>query len=150
MLRPITEDEFSAGDPSWRIIDDEHARRFAALGLPDASHPLLLGWRSDGIDPQLVEDPMTGDTWIGVDEHLVCVSRAGAPRFALGLAGPVLEIQVSHSWIVVLGEIQVVAVNRDYTLRTIRDLPDVAESVQVGDDELVVTLMDGGEHTFPF
>jgi len=150
MLRPITEDEFTAGDPSWRVVEDEQARRFAALVLPDASHPLLLGWRSDGIEPRLVEDPLTGDTWIGVDEHLACVSRAGAVRFAMGLAGPVLEIQVSHSWIVVLCEIQVVGVNRDYSVRTIRDLPDVAESVRVDDGTLVVALMDGDEQTFPF
>ena len=44
MLQPITEDEFTAGDPSRRIIEDEHARRFASLQLPDASQPLLLGW----------------------------------------------------------------------------------------------------------
>jgi hypothetical protein len=150
MLRPISEDEFTAGDPADRIVEDEHPRRFAALQLAGASRPLLLGWRSDAIDPTLAVEPTTGDTWIGVDEHLVCVSGAGAVRFAMGLASPVLDIQVSEAWVVVLCEIQVLAVNRDHSVRTIRDLPEVAESVRVEDDELIVGLMDGGEHTLPF
>lgn len=150
MLHPITEQDYLAGDPASRIMQDDQARRFAELQLAAAPRPLFLAWRSDLVDPVVVEDPVTGDTWIGVDERLVCVSRTGAPRFSIALTSPLLDIKRSDAWVVALCEVQVVAVNTDYSIRAILDLPDLAESFEVDGARLVVELMDGGAHVIPF
>ena len=150
MLHTISEHDYLAGDPSSRIIHDDHAHRFAELQLPEAPRPLLLAWPSELVDPVVVDDPVTGDTWVGVDERLVCVSRTGAPRFSIGLPSPLLDIAHSDDGTVALCEVQVIAVNNDYSIRAMLDLPDVATSVMVEDGKLVVGLLDGGEHVIPY
>jgi hypothetical protein len=148
MLKQISESAFKNGDPLYRVVVHDHPRKFAVLQLPDASHALTLCWRSDLVDPVLVSDPSSLEVWIGVDQRLVCVSMRGNTLFSVSLSSPLLDVTIFKACIVALCEIQILVVNRDYTLRAIFDLKEIAEAVDVKDDKVIVTLIDGEKQEF--
>lgn len=148
MLTQISEAEFSAVDPIFRVIVHDHPRKFGSLRLPDASHALTLCWRSELVDPIVVSDPSSSAVWIGVDQRLACVSPMGNTLFSIGVSSSVLQIRRFEKYIVALCEAQILALNRDYTLRKLCDLRDLPDQVDVDGDELVVTFTDGHRGTF--
>ena len=148
MLTKISKDEFNKGDPIFRIIIHDYSWSFGSLHLPNASHDLTLGWRSDSIDPVIESDPLSSTIWIGVDQRVACVSPQGTILFSLGLFTPLLNIKLFDECIIALCETEAIAINRDYSIRRICDLREIGASVDIEDGKLIVTFIDGEKEAF--
>jgi hypothetical protein len=148
MFTKISKDEFNKSDPIFRIIIQDYPRSFGSLHLPNASHDLTLCWRSDLIDPVIESDPLSSAIWIGVDERIACVSPQGSILFSLGLFTPLLNIKLFDECIIALCQTEAIAINRDYSLRSIYDFREIGDSVEIKDGKLIVTFIDGKKEAF--
>jgi hypothetical protein len=148
MFAKISESDFNKIDPMFRIIIHDYSRSFGSLHLPNASHDLTLCWRSDMIDPVIVSDPVSSTLWIGVDQRVICVSLQGNVLFSLGLSTFFFDIKLFDEFIMVQCETELIAVNRDYSIRKIYDLREISAEVYIKDNQLVVTFIDGEKEVF--
>jgi hypothetical protein len=148
MFAKISEYEFNKSDPMFRIIIHDYAWSFGSLHLPNASHDLTLCWRSDMIDPVIVSDPVSSTIWIGVDQRVVCVSLQGNVLFSLGLSTFFFDIKLFDEFIMVQCETELIAVNRDCSIRKIYDLREISADVYIKAGQLVVTFIDGQKESF--
>lgn len=145
MLTQMSESEFNDTDPAFRVIAHDHPWRFGRLQLLRASHPLVMSWRSDLIEPTLIRDEELEVVWIGVDQRLACVSFDACTLFSVGLASRILQLKNFEGFTVALCETEVLVVNHDYTLRAICSLPEIPDTVDMRDGKLVVALLDGNQ-----
>lgn len=148
MITTISEAEFSTIDPVNRIIVHDHARKFARFQPPHSNFPLGISWCSDLIEPTLAEDQKSSVLWVGVDQRVVCVGLDGGIRFSVALASPLLQIRIFPKFSVVLCETGYLVVNQDASIRSMEELPDLLDSVEVQDGKIVVSLIDGGSRSF--
>lgn len=149
VLTHITEHDFNQSDPISRVVVHDHPRRYASLLLSGSSHALFLSWRSDLLDPIVVSDPYSSAVWIGVDQRFACVSAQSNTLLSVGLGSPLLQIKCFESCVVALCEIEVLVINRDYSVLTICDLREIAEDVDLKEGKLIVTSLNGEKEVFP-
>ncbi|MEQ1506852.1 MAG: hypothetical protein ABMB14_31785 [Myxococcota bacterium] len=102
---------------------------------------MVLSWRSDLIEPVVVEDG-AGGLWVGVDQRVVALAADGV-RFSAGLSSPLLDIKRFPAFVVILCDADLLMVNEDYSVRRIETLADVPSSVELVGDRLSVTFLDG-------
>jgi hypothetical protein len=149
VLREISAEAYERSAPLCRIIVHDSPRRFAALRLPGTSQQLTLCWRSDLVEPILAVDPWSSSLWVGVDQRLAGVSAEGRLLFSIGLMTSLLDIRHVEGFTVALCDGQLVAVNRDHSVRAIYDLRDVPDTVDAGEGRATVRYVDGHETTHP-
>jgi hypothetical protein len=123
------------------VIVHDHARRFASLQLGSEGREVALSWRSDAIEPIVVEDG--GCTWLGVDQRVVGIRGDSTTVFALGLPSLLLELQHFGDLVAIVCEAEVITVNLDGSIRGIHPLDDLPTAIEATDGTLVVTYDDG-------
>lgn len=143
MITPVSESAFTTSRPADRLIEHDHARRFGSFLASLAAHPLLISWRSDGIDPAVEVDERGGVAWIGVDQRIACVTLEGRTLFSIGLASSVLMVKPYPQFTAILCETQLIIINHDYSIRQISDLPDAPDAVEFSGGRLVINFLDG-------
>lgn len=148
MINSITKAEFNSIDPIHRVIVHDHPRRFACLQLPHASYHLGMSWRSDLIEPTLAEDQKSSVLWIGVVQRLACVAQDGGVRFSVALNSPLLQIKIDPEFTVPLCEAGFSVVNNDASIRHTKDSSEIRDLVDVQDDKVIVSLLDGGSRFY--
>ena len=148
MLADITKSEFAAIKPSMRVIVHDHPRRFARIQAPNAVDAMAISWRSDVVEPFVLQDQRSMKTWIGVDLRLVCITGDGEIHFSIGLASSLLQIQLFGDVTVAVCETQLLMINQDASIRSVCELIDIPDSVDFQDDKVVVTSIDGVKQSF--
>jgi hypothetical protein len=143
MVDQITEIDYYSVDPIFRVIVHGDPRKFGTVLLPGQSRRVVLCWRSDLVQPMTVFDPQTSTVWIGVDQRVVAIGAEGNVVFSIGLNSNFVQVLPLRQCAVVLCETQAVAVNSDYSLRRILDLPDIPDAARSQDNKLAVTFVDG-------
>lgn len=139
-LQALSEQEFLERPVATRVIVHDHARRFAALRL-DGGAAIALAWRSDGIEPSILDDGTR--VWIGVDERVAVVAHDGAIVLALGLASPLLSLQPTGNAVAIVCETEVIALNRNGSIRAIVAIDEPPAMVEDEGDGLAVVYEDG-------
>ncbi len=147
MITTITATEFDGIDPTNQVIVHDYPRRFACLHLPHAASPLGICWRSELIEPILVQDSNSSVLWVGIDQRLVCVTMDGAIRFSIALASSLLQILNYTEFTVALCESQVLVINENSSIRRMDELPDIPDSVDLQDGRIIILLLDGSSRT---
>jgi hypothetical protein len=145
MFTKISENEFNSSDPLFRLIVHDHPRAFGSLRLPRVAYALTLCWRSDQVDPVIRPNPFSAAIWVGVDQHIACVSPQGNVLLSLGLGTPLLQIKHFRACTIALCEAQAVVFNKDYSLRGVEDLRTIPETVDLEDGKMIFTLIDGSK-----
>src|SRR5258708_2851105 len=136
-LRSISARDFEAWRPSLKVIVHEHARRFASFGLRDGGEDFAMSWRSDTVEPVLTED--ASQLWVGVDQRVACLNRQGSVMFAVGLGSSLLGIERLSTFVAVLCEGEVLAINFDHSVRGLYGLRDIPERIEILRGQVVVT-----------
>jgi len=147
-LTEITAEEYYAISPHSRIVVHDHARRYCLFDLPNIAGPLGICWRSDLIEPFIMNDP--SGVWIGVDERLVCVAQDGSMLFSIGLASTFLDGLISAHGFIAMCQTEIVVVNTDFSIRAILHVPEIADALDIGAAVLTVTCIDGTVHSFQY
>jgi hypothetical protein len=131
---------FEQLDPTRRIIDADHAHRFAIVRL-EKWGDYGLGWNSELIEPSIAT--LRNLIWIGVDQDVVVLdSTNGRVRMALPLWTPLFDIAVWNDSAIVISELEILAFNFDASLRFVEGLPDIAANWSFQDDQLSIELLD--------
>ena len=147
MLTPISEDAFNAMAADQRLFSLDHARRFAAVNL-DESRLLAIAWRSDLIEPCLLEDSGNGVIWIGVDERVAGVSQQGHIFLLMETQTPILSLEKWSNGVVVITETQAIVFHRDGSVRSVIEFPDLVQHFKVNKDELSVSFSERNDMFF--
>jgi hypothetical protein len=138
-LTPISEDAFNSLAENQRIFSHDHARRYAVLHL-DGPGALAISWRSDLIEPCLLED--SGDFWIGVDERVACVSPGGQILLLMEIQTPILALEKWSGGVVVVSQTQAIVFHRDGTVRSVIEFPDLVQDFKLEKDDLTVDFFE--------
>lgn len=143
-LRTISKSDFNQINGSQQVIADEYARKFAALDLDGNLGCYGLSWRSELVEPiiHLSEGGLTA--WIGIDQQLAAISLlTGRIRVTLTLNSNILQILSVNTLTAILSENEVLLFNPDFSLRLLKDLPDLAERISVVGTHLAIQIMEG-------
>jgi hypothetical protein len=143
-LTEISELSF-ADTPSWnRVVEHTEARRYAILNAGLRRGNLGIAWRSDQIEP-LVRQSLSGERWwIAIDQAVASIDmKSERVVLILPLNSNVLDMVVRDLFVVVLCETEAVVLNTDGSIRLIRSLPDLPDSVIDSNGEMGVALSDG-------
>jgi hypothetical protein len=143
LLRRISAKEFETWTPAMKVIVHDHPRRFASLTLRGGKEDGALCWRSDLVEPVVLIDE-SALIWIGVDQHVVCITHTGTILFSIGLGSSLLDIKRFPDVVAILCDAEVLLINLDYSIRRVCALGDVPSTIQLVNDKLVVTFVDGG------
>ncbi len=131
---------FEKLDPTRRIIDADHAHRFAILQL-DQWGNYGLSWNSELIEPSI--SILRELIWIGVDQNVVALDAThGRVRMALPLWTPLFDIAVWHDSAIVISELEVSVFNADASLRFVETLPDIAAKWSFQQNQMSIELLD--------
>jgi hypothetical protein len=147
ILTDISKEEFDRSDPIFRVIvhDPVATWRFASLKLPAASQALTMSWYSSTIEPVIEINPSTSAIWVGVDLRVVCLSPVGSVLFSMGLSTYLLNIIHFPTCIAILCELEIIAVDHNYSLWArygLRDILD-AGSVEMKDNKFSIRYING-------
>jgi hypothetical protein len=143
-LRSISESEFQLIEASRRVIVNDHSRHFASFLLPSTDMEFAIAWRSDHVLPVLRPHPQRDEIWIGIDLRVACV-QPRCPLIALSLAVPgyFQEFYLFDDCSLIVSETQILAINADYSVRSLTLLSDVPERIAREGNRLVITSLDG-------
>lgn len=139
-MKSISSEAFEAWEPCRKLISHDHARRFGAVEV--SAGDFALSWHSDLIEP-CVATGSDGDTWVGVDQRVACISRDGRIVVSLGLHHSLLIVRCFGRYTVVLSELEAIVFDREHAIVKLDSFPDLAGDVIEEDGELVVVLLDG-------
>lgn len=144
-IRAITELEFRAADPFYRVLAHEHSRRFASVSLAgDGGREVAISWQSDMIQPLIRRSQDGTALWIAVDQGVVELQCPnGGIAFALRLPSNVLDLQLYNDLTIVVCETHLILVNQDASIRSLHGLPEIPDSVQRIGEQLHVSYLDG-------
>lgn len=146
-MRELSQHDYEAADPAFRLIVHEHPRKYASLSVPKSSHFFVLCWRSHTIDPIIVGDD--SNVWVGVDQRVVCLGAEGNILFSVALNTNVVDIVLFSSITVVLCETEAIVINANYSLSKVIGLREVPDKVAMPRrDTLTVTFIGGETETF--
>jgi hypothetical protein len=70
-LKEISEKEFESIDCVRQVIYHDNSRRFASIEINENHGRYGLSWRSDLIEPVIVDEATSSLIWIGIDQQLV-------------------------------------------------------------------------------
>lgn len=143
-LRSISAREFDSWEPALKVIAHDHARRFAAIATADDKREVVISWRGEAIEPVRAVGAQS-EVWIGVDQRLACVAADGRIVVSIGLASSLLEIRCLKRCVAVLCETEVTLFNADYSIRSVRSVPELPSRIAEDGGAFVVTLDDGSE-----
>lgn len=146
VVQPISDDDFETWPAGLKVIVHDHPRRYGCLRLRGGA-TVAIAWRSDRIEPVIVEEEESGVVWVGVDERVACVSPDGTTVFAVALGNYVLDIKVFSDRVVIVGEAVLLSVNRTYSIRSIVELEDLPVDIDVVADGLLVHYAGGRTKT---
>jgi hypothetical protein len=141
-LKVASEKEFKDIDCARRIISHDHPRKFAFLEIDESHGSYGLSWRSDIIEPVIVNETCT--IWVGVDQQLVAISKSrGNIIFALQLSSNLVDIANNNSKIAALTESELLIFNNDGSLSQIKALPEIGSGLSVSNEGFCVEMIDG-------
>ena len=143
-LTEISESSF-ADVPSWnRVIEHTEARRRAILNAGLKRGGLGISWRSDQIEPSIRQSLSGEHCWIAIDQVVASIDvNSERVVLILPLNSNVLDMVVRDLFVVVLCETEAVVLNSDGSIRLIRSLPDLPDSVIDIDGDAGVALSNG-------
>lgn len=141
-FRSLSAEEFRAHPPSAQVIVHEFASRYAEIVIGTTRVAYALSWKSDIIEPVCIVHG--NDTWLGVDEKVVCIDSAGHVAFSLTVGGNLLLIKPLEGCVAVLSDGDLTLVNADWSIRELVTLVETPRDVQVVDGRIVVVGIDGG------
>lgn len=140
----ISQECFDQREASQMVIVHDHARKYAAVQLPDCVKGVVISWRSDSVNPVLLAG-MQSDIWIGIDQRVVSITHQGQTKFSIGLASHFLKFYNLEDCMGILCETELVLVNGDYSIRNIHGLTNIPDSLVRRDSKLIVKLINGNE-----
>jgi hypothetical protein len=133
----------AALDGPRQLIVHDHPHRFAIVRLSDETGGFGLSWRSDSIEPQVVESD-DRKVWVGVDQRVAAVDGVKESIFlSLALNSNLLQLLTLGSIVLALTETEVIAFNQDGSIRFIHGLPDLPDSAVIDGIRLRISLIDG-------
>ena len=148
LFTPMSAHDFDEWNPFRKIIVHDYPRRFASLKLAEGVEEVALSWRSDLITPIVLSDGPSL-LWIGVDQHVIGITRQGSIMFSIGLNSLILDIKRFPTCIAILCDAEVITVNLNYSIRGICTLNDIPSMIELINENLVVTFADGETQTVP-
>lgn len=141
----VPESHFNALNGPWQLIAHDHAHRFAVLELRERGTAFGLSWRSDTIEPVVEASGDGSAVWVGVDQHLAVIeTRSERICLSLPLNSNLLQLAIKENVVVVLTEGEVILFNVDFSIRFIKGLPDLPDTVSIEDQRVTIRLVDGG------
>jgi hypothetical protein len=111
--------------------------------MPGAERSYALSWQSVLIEPCIVESPCSEGIYVGVDEHLACVSSGGAITLSIDLHSTLLNIEPTDTNVLIVCELQLLVLSGTGTLINTVDFPDVVDHYTLCDSRLALSCMDG-------
>lgn len=143
-IQIIDESEFNKIEGSRRAIAHAHARQFAVLDLGDTLGCYGLSWRSELVEPIVELSTDKRAVWVGVNQQVtaICLSQ-GQIHLSLALNSNLVQILTGNKHTAVLTEDEVLLFNPDFSIRSIKGLPDLAEEIAMVESGLEIRLMSG-------
>lgn len=145
-LKEISEEEFDQLPDSEKILckEIEYAHKFAYLFVNDKTKPILLCWRSDLTEPQILDDRDSPLLWFGVDEQLLAMNKlSGRVVITLTLASSLLELSTVKDTIILRTEFEIYSFSLNGLIQAVYSLPEISESMIASSNMLRVNLIDG-------
>lgn len=148
-IQNISRTEFEAVEGARKLITHDHPRRFAYFDLGKPVGTYALSWRSDKIEPTTAKSTDTQVLWVGVDQRVAAVDlRCGCIALSLALTSNLLQLVVRDVFVAVLTETDVMFLNSNFSLRLIKSMPDLPNSISF--DGLVATVQLATGQTMRF
>lgn len=145
-LKEISEEEFDKLPDSEKLLckEIEYAHKFAYLFVNDKAKPILLCWRSNLIEPQILDSQNTSLLWFGVDEQLLALNKSnGKIAIALTLPSSLLELSMVKDTILLRTEFEIYSFSLDGLIQAVYSLPEISDSMIASSNILRVNLIDG-------
>lgn len=131
---------FEQLDPARKIIDTDHAHRFAIVRLEQWGD-YGLAWNSELIEPSIAT--FRELIWIGVDQTVIALDfTCGRVRMALPLWTPLFEIVFWEESVIVISELEITVFSANAAVQFVQPLPDVAAKWSFHDDQISIELLD--------
>jgi hypothetical protein len=148
-IHDISESEFEKTEGVRKLILHDNSRRFACIDLGPPLGAYVLSWRSDRIEPALLESKDGSAFWIGVDQRLAAVDlKTGCIVLSLALNSSLLQLTVQKALVAVLTESELLLFNTDFSIRLLETLPDLPDSVSFDGPLATIGLVNGHEFRF--
>jgi hypothetical protein len=150
-IHRIPEAEFQLVDIHRRIIVDDLANHFGLFRFSSANLEFAIAWRSSDVAPVLQINLDRNEIWIGIDQRIVCVKSCHPLiALALGLPGSFIEFKLFPDCTLVVSDTQILAINRDFSVRSLTILSDVPDRVDRDCESLSITFLDGSVTSVSF
>lgn len=139
-IQLISEAEFQAAAPPEILFLHEGSCRYARVALPGRPGHFYFGWRSDLIDPLLVEEPVTGNIWIGVDLIAACLAPNGRLLFSMTVPGWLLQIRCFEGFTALVCDWIALVVGKDYSMLAMICFDDLPITVDAEEGKLAISF----------
>jgi len=147
-IQELSSNDFYSVSQSRRIITHEHPRRFAVIDPGGNCGVYGLSWRSNKIEP-VIKVAAERFLWVGVDQGLAAVDlKTGEVRLSLSLNSNLLQLLVEDDLVVALNETEAIFFNANLSIRFIKGLPDVPDSLSLNNHQATIRLIDGQHIVF--
>lgn len=141
-IRELSSSDFYSISQPRRVITHDHPRRFAAIDFDEKYGVYGLSWRSDRIEP-VIKIFEKRYLWIGVDQGLAVIDmHTGGVRLCLSLNSNLLQLLIEDGVMIALTETEAIVFNADSSIRFIKGLPDLPDSLSTKDHWIVIKLVD--------
>ncbi len=139
-LTRTTEAEHFSLDARRHIIVDDHSHAYFRLEI-DGQGACGIACHSTLIEPTAVV-ASDGKIWVGIDTHLVCLSRSGQVVLTKTLQTNLIRVLLREDCVIALGECDVIVFGKDLSIRLETLLPDVISGCHIQNGIISIETMD--------